>query len=93
MLENCTQSMDDGDVGYKVVQKTLFHCYSDNICAYCRLHDCALTFKQVRHKQCLLKQCYHLQKNEDHPVWRQRERTKELRKARKAALHPSEGEP
>lgn len=74
------------------MQKTLFHCYSDNICAYCRLHGYGMTFKQVKQKQCLLKQCYHLQKNESHQVWRQRERTKALRKARKAALHPSEGE-
>ena len=68
------------------MQETLFHSYSDNVCAYCQLHDCGVTAKQMRKKQCLQKQCHHLQKNENHPVWRQRERIKALRKARKQML-------
>ena len=68
------------------MQETLFHCYSDNICAYCQLHDCGVTVKQMKKKQCLQKQCRHLQKNENHQIWRQRERTKALRKAKKMAL-------
>ena len=68
------------------MQETLFHCYSDNICAYCRLHDCGVTVKQMKKKQCLQKQCRHLLKNENHQIWRQRERTKALRKARKQAF-------
>lgn len=68
------------------MQETLFHCYSDNVCAYCQLHDCGVTVKQMKKKQCLQKQCRHLQKNENHQIWRQRERTKVLRKARKQML-------
>ena len=68
------------------MEKTLFHCGSDNVCAYCKLHECGMTVNQMKRKLCLQKQCYHLQKNEKHQIWRQRERTKALRKARKLAL-------
>lgn len=68
------------------MQKTLYNNYSDNCCAYCKLHNCAMTAKQMKKKECLKKQCWHLEKNEDHPVWRQRERIKELRKERKLAM-------
>lgn len=68
------------------MQKTLFHCFSDNCCGYCAFHQCAITVKQLRRKECLLKQCRHLTKNESHPYWHQRERTKQLRKDRKAHL-------
>ena len=65
------------------MQETLFHSYSDNICAYCNLHACGITVKQMKRKQCLQKQCNHLTKNETHQIWRQRDRAKALRKARK----------
>lgn len=68
------------------MQLTLFGCYSDNICAYCKLHNCGVTVKQMKNKQCLQKQCYHLHKNEDHQIWKQREHTKALRKARRTSL-------
>ena len=45
-----------------------------------------MTFRQVRAKDCLNKQCRHLVKVEDHPVWQQRARIKALRRERKAAL-------
>lgn len=30
------------------MQLTLFGCYSDNICAYCKLHNCGVTVKQMK---------------------------------------------
>ena len=68
------------------MQRTLFNGCSDNCCAYCKLHKCGMTFRQMRIKDCLNKQCHHLLKLETHPVWKQRARTKALRKQRKAAL-------
>jgi hypothetical protein len=52
-------------------------------CGYCRHHLCFLTVKQLRQHDCLKKECFHLQKNEEHNWWKQREKTKEKRKARK----------
>lgn len=68
------------------MQKTLFNGYSNNCCAYCKLHQCAMTVKQMKAKECLNKQCYHLVKNEAHQIWKQRARTKALRKERKMAI-------
>ena len=68
------------------MQKTLFNGYSNNCCAYCKLHKCAMTVKQMKAKECLNKQCYHLIKNEEHQIWKQRARTKALRKERKMAI-------
>lgn len=65
---------------------TMFNSQSDNWCAYCKYHNCAMTYKQVRIKECLQKQCWHLTKREEHQVWRQRELVKQKRKARKALL-------
>lgn len=65
----------------------LFNTQSDNCCAYCKLHKCGITVKQMRCKECLQKQCWYLQKNEEHQYWKQREATKQKRKARKMALN------
>jgi len=67
------------------MQKTLYSGYSANCCAYCKLHRCGMTAKQMKKKDCLNKQCYHLEKYEDHPIWEQRRRKKEKRKAEKMA--------
>ena len=69
-----------------MMQETLYHCYSDNCCAFCRLHQCGVTVKQMRKKECLQKQCHHLQKKEEHPYWDQRARMKQRRKDRKLRL-------
>lgn len=61
----------------------LFNTYSDNVAGYCKLHHCSMTVKQMRGKECLAKQCWHLVKNEEHQYWRQRELKKQKRKARK----------
>lgn len=69
----------------------LFNTQSDNCCAYCKKHRCSLTVKQMRGRECLKKQCWYLQKNEEHQFWRQREATKQKRKARKMALNELAG--
>lgn len=61
----------------------LFNTQSDNIAGYCKLHKCNLTVKQIKCKECLGKQCWHLQKNENHDWWRQREAIKQKRKNKK----------
>ena len=65
------------------MKQTLYNCYSNNCCAYCKLHKCSMTVKQMKMKECLQKQCWHLEKNEDHAYWRQRESMKAKRKSRK----------
>lgn len=69
------------------MKECLFNSYSDNCCAYCKLHHCSMTVKQMRAKSCLQKQCWHLAKNENHQFWRQREKTKQKRKDRKQAIN------
>lgn len=68
------------------MEKTLYNNYSDNCCAYCKLHKCSMTVKQMRKKECLNKQCWHLVKNDEHEYWKQRDRIKDKRKARKRAI-------
>ena len=46
-----------------------------------------MTVKQMKQKECLQKQCWHLVKNEEHQYWRQREVMKQKRKARKARIN------
>lgn len=65
----------------------LYNTQSDNVAAYCRHHNCSMTVKQIKCKNCLQKQCWYLVKNEEHDWWRQREVTKQRRKARKQALN------
>ena len=49
---------------------------------YCHRHHCYITTKQIKQKECLSKQCHHLEK-QDHEFWRQRELTRQRRKTRK----------
>ena len=72
--------------GGRKMQRTLYSGQSDNCCAYCKLHKCGMTVKQMRRKECLKKQCYHLEKNEEHAIWKQRETMKQKRKQRKLML-------
>ena len=62
----------------------LFNTASSNIAGYCKRHHVNMTVKQIKCKNCLDKQCWHLIKNEDHDWWRQREVIKQRRKDRKA---------
>lgn len=69
------------------MQTCLYHSFSNNVCANCKLHHCGLTVKQMKHKNCLGKSCWHLQRNEGHPYWIQRESVKQKRKNRKNAIN------
>lgn len=61
---------------------TLYGTVARSPCAYCKLHHCSLTYKQIKGRECLGKQCRHLQKY-DHEVWRQRDLQKQRKKANK----------
>ena len=65
----------------------LYNTHSENVVAYCKHHKCAMTVKQMRCKNCLGKQCHHLQKNENHQYWHQRELTKQKKKNRKERIN------
>ena len=45
-----------------------------------------MTVKQIRGKECLAKNCWYLQKNEEHEWWAQRKRAKAKRKNRRANI-------
>ena len=64
----------------------LYNTYSDNVVGYCKYHKCCLTVKQMKCKNCLGKQCLHLQKNETHQYWHQREVLKQKKKQKKIDL-------
>lgn len=53
--------------------------------AYCKLHHCHLSMKNMRKRRCIEKKCYHMRKL-DHPFWEYREDLKRKRKARKEAM-------
>ena len=65
--------------------ETLYGTVARSPCAYCRKHQCSLTWKQVKTKSCLSKQCWHLVKY-DHEVWRQRELQKQRKKANREEM-------
>ena len=48
-------------------QSTYGHC-----CGYCKMKGKYLTPKQMKHKECLRKQCNALDKLEHHPFWDKR---------------------
>lgn len=66
--------------------ETLYGGCSENCAGYCKRHNCGMTVRQIKSRNCLGKQCYYLVKNEDHAWWAQRERTKQKRKNRKEEL-------
>ena len=66
--------------------ETLYGSCSENCAGFCRRHNCNMTVKQIRGRECLKKNCWYLIKNEDHEWWQQRERTKQKRKNRKAEI-------
>lgn len=69
------------------MQACLFNTNSNNVVAYCKHHNCGMTAKQMKCKNCLGKECWYLQKNEAHPYWKQREAIKQKRKDRKQAIN------
>ena len=56
-----------------------------HIIGFCWNHKVALTVKQLKHKECLKKQCNALEKYE-HEYWRQRELMKLKRKNKKGII-------
>lgn len=62
-----------------MLHRTLNNAYAKSPCAYCKHHKCSLTVKQVKQKECLKKQCWHLKKY-DHDWWKQREAAKAKKK-------------
>jgi len=56
------------------------------LCGYCKLHKITLTVKELKQKECLKKECWHLIKYQNHPYWIEREKTKQKRKERKEHL-------
>ena len=66
--------------------EVLYGTCSENCAGYCKKHHVGLTVKQIRTKECLSKNCWHLQRNEDHEWWAQRDRTKAKRKIRKERI-------
>ena len=65
----------------------LYNTHSNNVVAYCKYHHSGMTVKQMRCKNCLGKQCKHIQKNEEHQYWHQREVQKQKRKKRKENIN------
>ena len=53
---------------------------------YCRLHEVALTRTDLKTRKCLQKQSGALKKYEENQYWAERERIKQLRRARKERL-------
>lgn len=68
------------------MENCLFNSCSGNVVAYCKHHHCGMTVKQMKCKNCLGKNCWYLQKNEDHPYWKQKEIIKQKRKDRKQKI-------
>lgn len=59
------------------------------VVGYCKRHHCYVSSTQIKQKECLKKQCLHLDKHE-HEFWRQRELTKERRRQRKQGIQMNE---
>ena len=38
-------------------------------CAYCRLHQCTMTVRQMKNRQCLVKKCQHFRPWKQHTYW------------------------
>ena len=68
------------------VRRTLYGTASANTCAYCAIHKCSLTPRQMENKKCLAKQCTALVRAKDHPFWGLREERKAKRLERKQRL-------
>lgn len=69
------------------MEACLYNTRSDNVVARCKYHHCGMTVRQMKCKNCLGKNCWHFEKNEKHPYWKQREVMKQKRKNRKNAIN------
>lgn len=66
-----------------MMYRSLNNSYARSPCAYCKLHKCSLTVKQVKQRECLKKECWHLSKYESHEWWKQRLALKQKKKQNK----------
>lgn len=66
--------------------ETLYGGCSENCAGFCRRHNCHLTVRQIKGRNCLGKQCWYLVKNKEHAWWTQRAATKQKRKNRKEEI-------
>lgn len=80
---NGTENKVKAQKGPTPMKECIFNAQSNNVVGYCRYHCGYMTVKQMRCKNCLSKQCRHLVKNEEHNFWKQRERLKQKKKAKK----------
>ena len=55
----------------------------DKAVGFCKKHCAALTVKTLKCHECLRKQCNALKKYEEHPIWKERARMKEIKKERR----------
>ena len=54
-----------------------------NPCAWCHLHKITMSPRQMKGRKCLKKKCSHLVPYKQHPVWAQKQRSRELRAKKK----------
>lgn len=73
--------LPERDKGEVFMKQCLYGTKSANCAAYCTLHKCNMTVRQIKQKECLRKQCRHLIKNEEHDYWRLRNAAKAKKKA------------
>lgn len=82
-MGNCSTCLSEKE-GIQLVRGLYGSEFDKNrACGYCRHHHKYLTVKALRQHECLAKQCWHLDKNENHQWWHQRELMKQRRKAKK----------
>lgn len=79
-------SKEDIEVADDTLQLSIFNNYIKSPCGYCRRHHGVLSVQQMKKKQCLQKQCHHLEKYEDHEYWEKRAEKKKKRLERKKYL-------
>lgn len=65
-------------------RRTLYRGSSTNLCGWCHYHKRGVTPRQMRLKKCLAKQCNAFQKFTEHPLWKQREDIKRIKKQHRA---------
>ena len=53
--------------------------------AYCALHKCVLSVKQIRMKECIPKKCWHMRRLE-HPYWKTRQDRRRIRNERRERM-------
>lgn len=51
---------------------------------YCKRHGCHLTCNTLKRHECLRKQCYFLNKHEEHEYWKQRAEKRAMKKAKRS---------